>query len=226
MADYVPIANKGEEAIVRGVEDMLSDGRPVALGLFDNVPQVTQRENITLFPRDWLFRFEGNSALSGRGRILMQARIALELRLGSPGPFAKPHCPPGQNWRISSTARSTCWWDTMASSAWNRAGSFTSPRSTASEPGFSAPARGSEAVGCTRPGCTAGRWQESDFCIFREKHSCENMKQVCRDPGKLRVGPDPAFAMRPAPPEAAREILERVRTIPQSEAGCADPWSP
>ena len=51
LADYVPMANKGEEAIVRGMEDMLSEGRPVALGLFDNVPQVVQRENITIFPR-------------------------------------------------------------------------------------------------------------------------------------------------------------------------------
>ena len=82
IADYVPIANKGEEAIVRGIEDMLSEGRPVALGLFDDVPQVTQRGNITIFPREWIFRFEGNSALSGRGRVLMQAWIATQLRAG------------------------------------------------------------------------------------------------------------------------------------------------
>jgi len=69
IADYVPIANKGEEAIVRGIEDMLVDGRPVALGLFDNAPRVTQREKTTLFPRDWLFRFEGNSTLSGPSRV-------------------------------------------------------------------------------------------------------------------------------------------------------------
>jgi len=43
VADYVPIANKGEEAIVRGIEDMLSDGRAVRLGLFDNVEAVTQQ---------------------------------------------------------------------------------------------------------------------------------------------------------------------------------------
>ena len=51
--------------------------------------------------------------------------------------------------------------------------------------------------------------EESDFCVFREEHSCESMKQVCRDPAKLMVAPDPAFAMRPEPPEAAREVLER-----------------
>lgn len=49
---------------------------------------------------------------------------------------------------------------------------------------------------------------ESDFCVFREKHSRDSMAQVCRDPAKLIVGPDPAFAMRPAEPDAAREVLE------------------
>ena len=87
MADYVPIANKGEEAIVRGIEDMLSDGQPVALGLLDNVPHVTQRDNLTIFPRDWLFRCEGNTALSRRGRILTQALIAAQLRCGVYGPL-------------------------------------------------------------------------------------------------------------------------------------------
>ncbi len=67
--------------------------------------------------------------------------------------------------------------------------------------------------------------EESDFCVFREKHSCESMKQVCRDPGKLRVAPDPAFAMRPEPPEAAREVLERARPYRQARAGASDPWS-
>ena len=82
VADYVPIANKGEEAIVRGIEAMLSDGRPVALGLFGKVTEVTQKGNITIFPKDWVFRFEGNSDLSPRRRLLVQARIAAQLRLG------------------------------------------------------------------------------------------------------------------------------------------------
>ncbi|MCP4594734.1 MAG: hypothetical protein GY842_28715, partial [bacterium] len=82
VADYVPIANKGEEAIVRGIEDMLSDGRPVALGLFGNVAEVTHEDNITIFPRTWLFRFEGNASLSGHRRILRQMAIAAQLRFG------------------------------------------------------------------------------------------------------------------------------------------------
>jgi len=76
VADYVPIANKGEEAIVRGIEDMLSDGEAV-----------TQQGNITVFPRDWIFRFEGRAGLSGRGRLWLQAVIAAQLRFGAYGPL-------------------------------------------------------------------------------------------------------------------------------------------
>jgi polysaccharide pyruvyl transferase WcaK-like protein len=208
MADYVPIANKGEEAIVRGIEDMLSEGRPVALGLFDNVPQVTQRDNLTIFPRDWLFRFEGNSALSGRGRILMQARIALELRLGILGPLRNLTSAGTELADFFDRARyvlvghdgvfcvESCGIIHLAKKHGKRAGILGA----------------STGIGSGRP---YKAWlyrrtmEESDFCLFREKHSCENMKQICRDPGKLQVGPDPAFAMQPTPPEAAREVLER-----------------
>ncbi len=212
IADYVPIANKGEEAIVRGIEDMLSEGQPVALGLFDNVPQVTQRENLTLFPRDWLFRFEGNAALSGSSRILLQALISLQLRLGIYGPL--------QN--LDGARTEACrpladFFDRARYVLVGHDGVF-----------------GVESCGIVHlarrhgkrtgilgasTGIGGGRWykawlyrrtmEESDFCFFREPHSCASMKQVCSDPDKLCVSPDPAFAMRPAPPDAAREVLER-----------------
>ena len=207
MADYVPIANKGEEAIVRGVEDMLSDGRPVALGLFDNVPQVTQRENITLFPRDWLFRFEGNSALSGRGRILLQARIALELRLAVPGRLR------------NLTSAGTALADFFGRAQYvlvghdgvfcvESCGIIHLAKKHGKRAGILGASTGIGSGRLYKAWLYRRAMAESDFCLFREKHSCENMKQVCREPGKLRVGPDPAFALRPAPPEAAREVLE------------------
>ncbi|MCX5647196.1 MAG: polysaccharide pyruvyl transferase family protein [Phycisphaerae bacterium] len=208
MADYVPIANKGEEAIVRGVEDMLSDGRPVALGLFDNVPQVTQRENITLFPRNWLFRFEGNSALSGRGRILLQARIALELRLGVRGLLRN----------LTSTG-------TELADFFGRAqyvlvghdgvfcvescGIIHLAKKHGKRAGILGASTGIGGGRLYKAWLYRRTMEESDFCLFRERHSRENMKRLCRDPDKLRIAPDPAFAMRPAPPEAAREALER-----------------
>jgi polysaccharide pyruvyl transferase WcaK-like protein len=212
IADYVPIANRGEEAIVRGIEDMLADGHPVALGLFDNVREVTQRENLTLFPRDWLFRFEGNSALSGSRRILLQALISLQLRLGIYGPL--------QN--LTSTRTGTCrpladFFDRAAYVLVGHDGVFGVESCgivhLAREQGKRTGILGAST------GIGGGRWyktwlyrrtmEESDFCFFREPHSLASMKQVCSDPGKLRVAPDPAFAMQPAPREAARAVLEQ-----------------
>jgi polysaccharide pyruvyl transferase WcaK-like protein len=212
VADYVPIANKGEEAIVRGIEDMLSEGRPVALGLFDNVPQVTQRENITIFPRDWLFRFEGNSTLSNRGRILMQALIALQLRFGIHG-------------RLRSLTSGGMEQGRPLADFFDRAqyllvghdgvfcvescGIIHLAKKHGKRAGILGASTGLGGGRLYKAWLYRRTMEESDFCIFRESHSCENMKQVCRDAGKLRVGPDPAFAMRPAPPEAAREVLEQ-----------------
>jgi polysaccharide pyruvyl transferase WcaK-like protein len=211
IADYVPIANKGEEAIVRGIEDMLSGGRPVALGLFDNVSQVTQRDNITIFPRQWVFRFEGNSRLSRRGRILLQAAIAVQLRLGMYARLKNltaagaGQCRPLQEFfRCAEYVLvghdgvfgvESCGVIHLAKQHGKRAGILGASTGIASGRLYKA---------------TLYRraMDESDFCVFRERHSRQSMAQVCRDPGKLVVGPDPAFAMRPAEPEKAREVLE------------------
>jgi len=212
VADYVPIANKGEEAIIRGMEDMLSEGRRVEIGLFDDVPQVTRRGNLTIFPRDWVFRFEGNPALSGRSRVLIQVWIALQLRAGICGPLnnltpgGAAKCRPLQE--FFERARyvlvghdgvfcvESCGIIHLAKKHGKRAGILGASTGIAGGRLYKA-------------GLYRRTMNESDFCIFREQHSCESMKQVCRNPIKLMVAPDPAFAMRPAPPETAREILER-----------------
>jgi len=211
IADYVPIANKGEEAIVRGIEDMLSDARPVELGLFDNVEAVTQRGNITVFPRQWLFRFEGNSSLSGRGRILMQAAVATQLRLGMYARLknltaaGSGRCRPLQEFFDRAEyvlvghdgvfGVESCGIIHLAKRHGKRSGILGASTGIAGGRFYKA-------------ALYRRAMEESDFCVFRERHSRQSMAQVCRDPAKLAVGPDPAFAMRPAEPEAAREVLQ------------------
>lgn len=212
IADYVPLANKGEEAIVRGIEDMLSGGRPVALGLFDNVQEATQRGNITIFPRQWLFRFEGNSALSSRGRVLMQLWISAQLRMGRRGPLknlttgGSRACRPLQE--FFERARyvlvghdgvfcvESCGIIHLATKHGKRTGILGASTGIAGGRFYKA-------------GLYQRTLEECDFCFFREEHSCESLRRISRDPTRLQVAPDPAFAMRPEPPEAAREILER-----------------
>jgi polysaccharide pyruvyl transferase WcaK-like protein len=53
---------------------------------------------------------------------------------------------------------------------------------------------------------------ESDFCTFREHYTLRSMRHIYHTPDKLILAPDPAFAMRPAEPEAAHRVLERYET--------------
>jgi len=212
IADYVPLANKGEEAIVRGIEDMLSDRRPISLGLFDDVQDVTQQGNVTVFPREWLFRFEGNSALRGRRRVLMQMWIAAQLRLGRYGPLrnlatgGSHACRPLQDFFERAQyvlvghdgvfCVESCGIVHLAKQRGKRVGLLGASTGIAGGRFYKA-------------GLYRRAMEECDFCFFREEHSCENMRQISRDPAKLQVAPDPAFAMRADPPETAREVLER-----------------
>lgn len=209
IADYVPLANKGEEAIVRGIEDMLGAGRPVALGLFDNVESVTQRGDITIFPRPWIFRFEGNSRLSSRGRLLAQATIALRLRLGMYGSLRNlvagtEACRPLREFFDRAEyvlvghdgvfCVESCGILRLAKRHGKRSGILGASTGIAGGRFYKA-------------GLYRRALASSDFCVFREKHSRDSMAQVCRDPSRLIVGPDPAFAMRPVEPHEADDVL-------------------
>ncbi|MEN6426444.1 MAG: polysaccharide pyruvyl transferase family protein [Phycisphaerales bacterium] len=212
IADYVPLANKGEEAIVRGIEDMLSDRRPVALGLFDNVPEVTQRGNVTIFPREWLFRFEGNSALSSRGRVLVQMWISAQLRMGRYGPLknlttrGSDLCGPLQEF-FERAQYVLVGHDGVF--CVESCGIIHLAKRHGKRTGILGASTGIAGGRLYKAWLYRRTMEESDFCFFREEHSCESMKQISRNPARLQVAPDPAFAMRPEPPEAAREVLEQ-----------------
>ena len=211
LADYVPIANKGEEAIVRGIEDMLSDGRPVALGLFDNVEAVTQHDNITIFPRSWVFRFEGHPRRSGRKRILMQAAIAAQLRLGIYGPLKNLTAAGARECRRLQEffERAECvlvGHDGVF--CVESCGIIHLAKKHGKRSGILGASTGIAGGRFYKAGLYRRAMDVSDFCVFRERHSRDSMARVCRDPAKLVVGPDPAFAMRPAEPGAACEVLE------------------
>jgi len=212
VADYVPIANKGEEAIVRGIEDMLSDGRAVRLGLFDNVGAVTQQGNITIFPRDWIFRFEGNPGLSGGSRVLLQAVIAAQLRFGVYGPL--------KNLTAEGTEACRPLQDFFRRAQYvlvghdgvfgvESCGIIHLAKKHGKRTGILGASTGIGSGRLYKARLYRRTMDESDFCIFRETHSRDSMRKVCRDPRKLLVGPDPAFAMRPEGPEKTLALLER-----------------
>jgi len=210
VADYVPIANKGEEAIVRGIEDMLSDGRPVALGLFGDVAEVTQQGNITIFPKDWVFRFEGNVGLTGGRRVWLQVLIALQLRLGV---YSKL-----KNLTYAGEAKCQALQEFFDRADYvlvghdgvfcvESCGIIRLAKKYGKRAGILGASTGIGSGRIYKAGLYREALEASDFCVFRERHSCESMKRVCRRPERLMIAPDPAFAMEPISTSEAAEIL-------------------
>lgn len=211
VADYVPLANKGEEAIIRGIEDMLCDDRPVELGLFDNVETVTRHGNITVFPRRWVFRAEGNDELPLGKRAWLQVAVALQMRMGMYGRLRHLVSSRGRYKALGEFFRhaeyvvvghngvfcpESCGVIHLAKTAGKRTGILGS------------------GSGIGRAGRLYKGWLyrqalgESDFCIFREFGAVQTLKRLTRQPEKLILAPDPAFAMRPAEAEKAKAVLE------------------
>lgn len=216
IADYVPVANKGEEAIVRGIEEMLSDGRPVALGLFNDVPEVLQHGNVTIFPREWLFRFEGRPTLTARSRVLLQAAIALQLRLGIYATLnnltaaGQRKCRPLQKF-FERAEYVLVGHDGVF--CVESCGIIHLAKKHGKRTGILGASAGIGAGRFYKAGLYRKALEESDFCVFREETSCRSMKRIGRDPDKLVIGPDPAFAMRPAGPAEAVGVLERHERV-------------
>ena len=60
IGDWVPLQNKGEEAIIRGIEDMYMNVAPsssVQIGLFDLVDNYQVKGNIHIFPLKWVYPY-------------------------------------------------------------------------------------------------------------------------------------------------------------------------
>ncbi len=211
IADYVPLANRGEEAILRGIEDLLGDRYAVRLGVFDNVVQPTTQGNVTVFPWRWLFRAQGNRTLRGRRRLVHDLVLTLQMRAGYYGrlwnltrPCARAMAPlrdffvrtdlvlVGHDGVFCSES---CGVIHLAQRSGKRVG----------------------LLGTSATLVPKVRWykgwlyrralRESDFVVFREDHARTSLRCVATCPEKLRLAPDPAFAMQPAEVGVARELL-------------------
>lgn len=214
VADYVPVANKGEEAIIRGIEDMLRDDRPVEIGLFDHVNEVTRQDNITIFPRRWIYRtMIGPDRRSLRGRYALVS-VSMQMHLGLTGRF--------RNLVSHSNPETQPLREFFERSEYILVGH---------DGGVSL-----ESPGITRVSRKAGKLtgilgsgqgihnrrsrilvsphyrqmiEDCDFCYFRDKYSLQGMREICPDSDKLALAPDPAFAMEPSPRAPAEALLEK-----------------
>jgi polysaccharide pyruvyl transferase WcaK-like protein len=222
IAEGLPLANKGEEAILRGIQDMLYPDEDVQIGILDYVSEPVTRGWITIFPYEWLYPYArplrsrplnmpplsfkqklfklcsillmpagylGASAMllrnySGPMNALADFANAADLILvGHDGAFGLESCP------VLLAAKKN-------GKRTGILGSGTSiPRGYWSAP--------------------IARWmyakaiKASDFAFFRECTTYKFMLELSGGSSKVKIAPDPAFAMRPAPMNDVVDCLQR-----------------
>ncbi|MGB2820899.1 MAG: polysaccharide pyruvyl transferase family protein [Phycisphaerae bacterium] len=213
VADVAPLANKGEEAILRGIEDMLrrgeSDVRMAALG---PEAQPTRYGNITVYPSRWVYPVMGRGF--GPGRTMaslawqcLKQRLGLSGRLGNLAGGGGRRCAEMQEFFNEADYVIV-----------GHDGVF-GPESCGA---IHVARKLGKRVGILGAGVKRYRRlrkfivplyrravEESDFAVFRERTAYGFMESIGCDAGKIRLAPDPAFAMVPAPAEEARALLGR-----------------
>jgi len=212
VADYVPLSNKGEEAIIRGIEDMLGDGKAVRLAVFGGVDKPKTVGNLTEFPARWIFNIQGRSHTNPPHlltRIYFRFANYFGLygnlpRIASGGPnYLKPlqdffaqadYVLVGHDAVFNTES---CAIINLAKQAGKRCGILGY--------GFSEPIKGAITILKQYRQALA----RADFCVFRSKTGWEIMRGIAKDPDKCILAPDPAFAMVPYDRQKVLEYLNR-----------------
>jgi len=211
IADYVPLMNKGEEAIVRGIEQMFGGADRVEIGLLDNVPAAETQGNIHVFPAEWIFRVS-HRHLSNRRRILGNAVVSAKLLCGIYGKLRRlvrgvrsRHAPLRAFFGKADGVvvghdgvfcPESCGILRLAKRAGKAAGILGS--------GVNVQRRLHRFVKRLYPRAV----RDGDFCFLRERRSYEYLARLGAPADRMELAPDPAFAMPPAPPEAVGALLE------------------
>ena len=219
VADYVPLNNKGEEAIIRGIEDLLGADRPVKFAVLGPVREVVTYDNVTIFPYDWVF--PGRIASSHRKRQIIKLLVSLKLRFGIYGSLRNltdSKRPEYRQIRQFFEQSDCIIVGHDASFSLESAGIIHLARAS------------KKCVGIMGAGFSINprlslflKWlykraiEESDFCVLREQHTYELVKSLdCRVQQPI-LALDPAFAMRPAPAKQAEDVLSSYALYRQAK---------
>jgi len=210
VPDCVPLCNKGEEAIIRGIEDMLGAGHPcVEVAVFDNVKETTRLGNITAFPDEWVYpMYSRKHGLFGsRVRWAWDLGKRMAGMSGTMGRIATSKDPLHREMvEVFRRADYVPVGHDGVFDLWSCALIHVA-RKRGKRTGI----LGAGVVGL---GSRLFQYlyrkavEESDFCTLRERNAYEYMKSIGCEPTKMRLEPDPAFAMQPAPAEQVRAFLD------------------
>lgn len=85
IADYLPIKNKGEEALLRGIQSLYEDKyqKKVEFLVFGPVNKIKQEGDITVFPVNWCYpQYQKPQLFEGRLGIIRKIICAFLFRIG------------------------------------------------------------------------------------------------------------------------------------------------
>ncbi|MHB0956080.1 MAG: polysaccharide pyruvyl transferase family protein [Pirellulaceae bacterium] len=218
MADYVPLRNKGEQAIVFGIQDMLGDSGEVQVTMFG--PEDSPREygDLRVFPHKWVFAtrlLDFSKHQPQRLATWVQIRAGFYGRLNR---LLKSH---QSRYRELTNAFheadiilvghdgffcvESCAVLQLAKRAGKRCGILGA--------GFNIP----RLLWLVGP-LYKMALENSDFCVFREKTAWRFMQSLSNDTEKARLEPDPAFAMRPAIEQEVNSVLDPMEWYREARA--------
>lgn len=215
IPEYIPMQNKGEEAILRGYESILEEGLPanvvIKWGILDDVDTIKIVENITIFPRNWIENSKWPSKYYRYNRILWDFLYIL----GIEGKISHVS-------KVSKYKELADFWNSM-------------DMLIVGHDGYFKPACGIFLLKAKKAGKKAGilgsgfyplkygTWREriqrniyaktmaqADFSVFREKTAYNYMKTISKHVNPLPLlSPDPAFVMKPAEDTLVQKILNQ-----------------
>lgn len=226
VADWLPLANKGEEALARGISDLLAGDRPCEIGIFDAVPEPCQHDNMVVFPRHWVYEVSGLwHSMSSREQLLRNAKIALKTHLGLFGrlrnmtegedPLYAPlrnffngsdvivlghgpmYCVESAGLALLSHRRGKPVVVLGAGISW--------PKKPYAHPWLIAPI-----LGLLYAPLYRRAMDRMELCSVRNRTSHEVLKGIASNPSFPVLAPDMAFAMNPAGRDAARQVLSAI----------------
>ena len=223
IPEGVPLANKGEEAIIRGIQDMLFPGESVEFGILDFVSQPVKQGDFTVFPYSWLYPYSRPMRAAPLNLPPLSLRMRFTKRLHALAlPFGF----------LGAASCLTQKYDSIRQPLidfFNAADYVILGHDGAwcleSTPILLAAKRRGKTAGILGSGTATPRGfiptllarimyrraiEAADFTFFRERTTYQMMKSFSGESAKVILAPDPAFAMRPASREAAQSILHSI----------------
>ena len=85
IADFLPIKNKGEEAILRGIQSLYEEAfqENIELYVFGSSDTIVKEDNITSFPVNWCYpTYKYPQKFVGRMGLIRRLICAFFFRLG------------------------------------------------------------------------------------------------------------------------------------------------